>query len=91
MRKILVCTVIGTLVAGVLRPVAAASSDETDVSQEIVLKLQEAIKDNWKKLSTWSGKVTELRAEFDTLPNSVWIGSDKKSCRKVIHKKRRMA
>ena len=79
----LVWVVAGALAAGVSQSVASPSPSDTNV----VLRLKESVKDNWGKLSTWCGKVTELRSEMDGLPDSAWFFSDKKSQRELIRGK----
>ena len=83
MKQMLVCMVVVALAAVTSQTVAAPSPSDTSV----VLKLKESVKDKWGKLSAWAGKVTELREEMDYLPESAWLGSDKKSQRELIRSK----
>ena len=77
---------VGALAAGMTQPSVAAEAEPANVSQ-VVSRLKESVRSKWGKLSALCGRTTELRAEMEYLPESVWIGSDKKSQRELIHEK----
>ena len=81
------CVLVGALVAGLPQLAGAASPDKTNVSSAVVMRLKESLNDNWGKLSAWCKRTTALRDELDSLPDSAWLGADKKSQRELIHDK----
>ena len=79
-------TVICTLVAGavaVAMPRPASAADGTN----IVPRLTESVKDNWRKISALSSRAMTLRCERENLPDRAWIACDKESHGKLIHDK----
>ena len=65
----------------------AASAEETNVAQTVLVRLRESVMDNWGKLSKWCKKTIALHAEMADLPDSAWIFDDKNSQREKIRKK----